>query len=253
MKPYLLIALALSVAALSSSAPDKPSDAITGQQAQQILEELRQVHALLDKLLSAAPAPATAPAAPRPELPRASFKIDSTAQHIGKNDAPLTVVEFVDYECSYCRQFHQTTFRDIRKNYVDTGRVRFYTIDFPLDMHSNARKASVAAYCAAEQGQFWSMREALIGNGNRLAGEGIADIARSLYLDMPPFQNCLASTKYDAVIQKHVDAATALGVSGTPTFVVGRTTREGVEGALLVGASPYASFDDELKKLDPSK
>lgn len=163
--PLAAFFLALLAGAQDEPAPLQDKTApMTSQQGQDLLDELRRVRALLERLQIK---PSGSPSAPavQPEAPRVVFRLDSAAQHIGRDNAPLTVVEFTDYQCSYCRQFHQTTFRELRKNYIETGKLRFYTVDFPLEMHPNAPRAAVAAYCASEQGQFWSMRDALIASG----------------------------------------------------------------------------------------
>jgi protein-disulfide isomerase len=224
---------------------------MTRDQGDAMLEELRQIKALLEKLQVKPGAPgAAAQAAPAEEFRKASLELDESFSWIGKNDAPITVVEFTDYECPYCRQFHISTFQTLRKNYVDPGKVRFVTVDLPLDIHSNSHKAALAARCAGDQGQFWSMRESLISNGNRLAGDTIPDLARGLYLDMPVFQGCLDGAKYSGAIDKTEKLSQSLGITGTPTFLIGKTTASGVDGFIVVGAMPYTDFETQLKKVD---
>ena len=156
MKRLLLLSLAFACAGLTAD-QDTAAGGITRSQGDAILEELRQMLALLEKWQPNAPAQPTPPPAPAPPA-RITLKLDSSLDHIGKDDAPLTIVEFSDYECAYCRQFHLTAYRDIRKNYVETGRVRFFSLDLPLEMHANAKPAALAAHCSGEQGQYWSMR-----------------------------------------------------------------------------------------------
>jgi protein-disulfide isomerase len=254
VKRLFVLSLVLTAVTLAESGPVEPG--ITRKQADAILEELRQLHAMLDKLQLKAPAPAVAGAAatPAPDPVHAALKLDGAVAHLGKDDAPITVVEFTDYECSYCRQFHLTAFRDIRKNYVETGKIRFYSFDLPLEFHKNARPAAaVAAHCAGEQGQFWSMRESLIGNGSRLGPDMILDIARGLYLDIPVFQTCIDRGQYDSRVQATAKQAATLSIQGTPTFVIGKSTPDGVDGNVLIGAMPYANFEAEFKKFEAQK
>jgi len=165
-------------------------------------------------------------------------------------DAPLTIVEFADYQCPFCQRFQATTFEELRKRYVDTGRVRFVSVDFPLEFHPNAPQAAEAAHCAGDQGQFWKMREVLQNNAAKLTPADLGAHARSLYLDTAAFQACLDTGKYkQAVLDEHRKAA-ALAVSGTPTFLIGRSTPNGVDGMLLVGAQPMAAFEAAIKQLD---
>jgi protein-disulfide isomerase len=113
--------------------------------------------------------------------------------------------------------------------------------------------AARAARCAGEQGKFWEMRLGLMRNANLLTPEYITKTAGDLQLDPKAFSACSASTKYDAEIQAETQEGTKLGVGGTPTFVMGRTTATAVEGPMIVGALPYAQFDAKLKSLLDSK
>ena len=109
--------------------------------------------------------------------------------------------------------------------------------------------AARAARCSGEQGKFWEMRWALMRNANLLSPAFISKTASDLKLDGPTFSACAASTKFDDAIQADMAEAAGVGVTGTPTFVVGRTTPSGLEGSVIVGALPYAKFDAKLKEL----
>src|SRR5690242_20402712 len=244
--PILGIALLLSSAA-SAEKKAKPDPGITREQADAILDELKQIHALLEK----SQRQAVAPQAPEP-VNKASLKIGGEPA-LGSKNAPLTMVEFTDYQCAFCRQFHLTTFAEIRKKYIDTGKVRFVTRDLPLDFHPNAFPAAEAARCAGEQGEFWKMRDTLITNANALAPDKLLEYAQSIPLDMPKFRACVDSHKYRDAVRKDFTEAASLKVEGTPTFLIGKTTAEGVDGTLVVGAQPFAAFDARLKELDPAK
>ena len=252
MKRLLLCSLIYASFALAQNKLP-PAGGISKSQADAILEELRQMRAILEKLQLKSPAqPAAAAPQPPPPAPpaRTALNLEASLDHIGKDDAPFTIVEFSDYECGFCRQFHLTGFRELRKNFIETGKVRFYSLDLPLEMHANAKTGALAAHCAGEQGQYWSMREALISNGSRLSPDMITDIARGLYLDVPAIQKCIQAAKYTPVVERAMKQASALSITGTPTFIIGKSTREGVDGSLIVGAIPYASFEAELKKLE---
>jgi protein-disulfide isomerase len=159
------------------------------------------------------------------------------------------MVEFTDLQCPFCRQYMLTSFDEIKKNWIDTGKLRYISRDFPLDFHPQAMPAARAARCAGEQGKFWEMRLGLMRHANLLTPEYIAQTASDLKIDAKSFAACTASTKFDAEIQAETREGTALGVGGTPTFVMGRTTAASVEGPVVVGALPYAQFDAKLKSL----
>jgi protein-disulfide isomerase len=214
---------------------------ITRQQADQILNELRQIRQLLEKQAK--------PQGP-PEQTRATLNLEGT-QMLGSKDAPVTIVEFTDYQCPFCRQFHTTVFNDLKKNYIDTGKVRFYSRDLPLDvLHPNATRAAQAARCAADQGQFWTMRNVMGANPDKLDLDHLSGFATDLKLDTLAFRNCVESEKYKTAVQNDAAEATRIGAQATPTFVIGKSTAEGVDGELVIGAQPYANFEQKIKQLE---
>jgi protein-disulfide isomerase len=224
----------------------KADQGITREQADAILSELKQIRLLLEKNQRVAAAPQA------PEPTKASLKIGA-GPSLGSKDAPVTMVEFTDYQCAFCRQFHLATFPSLRQKYIDTGKVRFITRDLPLDMHANAFPAAEAARCAGEQDQFWKMRDLMITNANALAPDKIVEYAQSIPLDMPKFRACVDSHKYKDSVRKEFEEASSLRIEGTPTFLIGRTTRDGVEGTLLVGALPLPAFEARLKELEQAQ
>ena len=134
--------------AVGAGAADKkktePEPGITRAQADEILDELRQIRQLLEKNAAAAPA-----------APEAGGKVRVKIEKLpvlGDKNAPITMVEFTDYQCGFCQRFHMSTFPEIRKKFIDTGKVRFVSRDLPLDFHSNAMRAAQAARCAGDQG-----------------------------------------------------------------------------------------------------
>src|SRR5690348_16641353 len=121
---------------------------ITKQQADEILDELRQIRQLLEKQQNANA---------QPEQPTRAKVATAGAFAIGSQNEPVTMVEFTDFQCPFCYRFHVNTFNELKKNFIDTGKVRFVSRDLPLDFHPNAMQAAQAGRCAGEQGQFWPM------------------------------------------------------------------------------------------------
>jgi protein-disulfide isomerase len=216
-------------------------EGITRKQADEILSELRQIRQLLQQQNSK-----NTPPEPPPQ--RAALKLEGMPM-LGVKTAPLTIVEFTDYQCPFCQRFHVTTFADLKKNYIDTGMVRFFSRDMPLDFHPNAMRAAQAGRCANEQGKFWQLRDVMAANPNNLDMESIARFATDLKMDAKALRACVESDKYKNVVQNDLLEAMKVGATGTPTFVVGRTTAEGVDGELMVGALPFPMFDEKLKSL----
>lgn len=220
-------------------------EGITKQQADEILNELRQIRQLLEKQAAAAPA-----GQQQEPVTKAVVSIDG-AFSLGSKDAPVTMVEFTDFQCPFCQRFHMSTFGELKKNYIDTGKVRFVSRDLPLDIHPNAMQAAEAARCAGEQGQFWAMRDRMGANPDKLDLNHLVGFAQEFKLDVLRFRSCVENQKYKAAIEKDIQDATKIGANGTPSFVIGRDTPQGVDGELVVGAMPYQVFDQKLKALAP--
>ena len=166
------------------------------------------------------------------------------APSLGRADAPVTIVEFSDYQCPFCQRFFATTLPAIKKEYIDAGKVRYVFRDHPMDqLHPYARKAAEAAHCAGDQGKYWEMHDVLFQNPNALGPPQLAEHARSVGLDSPAFDACLSSGKHAARVQRGVTDGAAAGVQGTPGFVIG-SSKDGsvIEGTPIRGAQPLETF-----------
>lgn len=213
---------------------------ITQQQGDEMLKELRAIRAALERVTP--PPPGEAKEQPAKLTNLGGFVL-------GKPDAPLTLVEFTDLQCPYCNRWSTQVFPQLKATYIDTGLVRFVTRDFPLDFHPQALPSARAARCAGTQGKFWEMRDALVRGFKQLSEPFILSTAEGLKLDMAAFKACAASTTYDAAIMQDLNDGRAVGIEGTPSFVLGRTSPQGVDGILVVGAQPFAAFDAKIKEM----
>src|SRR5581483_4235411 len=165
---------------------------ITRQQADQILQELRQIRQLLEKQQQQPQARQAGP----PEPTRAKLSVEGLKM-LGSKDAPITVVEFTDYQCPFCQRFHTAVFGDMKKNFIDTGKVRFYSRDLPLDsLHPNAMRAAMASHCADDQNQFWAMRDQMASHPDRLELPSLLETAASLKMNTDTFRSCIETGKY---------------------------------------------------------
>jgi len=115
---------------------------------------------------------------------------------LGSKDAPITVVEFTDYQCPFCRQFHVTTFPELKKNFIDTGKVRFYSRDLPLDSMHRTRSERRRRPLRADQGQYWQLRDVMGANPDKLDLESLVAAAAGLKMDTNVFRGCVTSGKY---------------------------------------------------------
>lgn len=152
----------------------------------------------------------------------------------GDLSAPVTIVEFSDFECPYCARFYDQTLPSLLSEYVETGKVKIIFRDFPLGFHSNAQKAAEAAECAGEQGKYWDMHDKLFEDGVTGGVSSFKQYAKDLSLNTATFDSCLDNGDMaDEVKQDMVDGAAA-GVTGTPGFII--------DGELVSGAQPFANF-----------
>jgi protein-disulfide isomerase len=191
---------------------------------------------------AANPAQAQAPSAAEANAPvqRYDIPVDDDPQ-LGPENAPITIVEFSDYECPYCQKFHSETFARLIESYPE--QIRFVYRDFPLaSIHPNAASASEAANCANEQNVFWEYHDLLFSGSKGLSGDAYLAYAQELSLDMTAFGECVDSRRYEDEVQADFDFAARLGVRSTPTFFI--------NGLPLVGAQPFEIFkqviDQEL-------
>ena len=234
-----------AAAALFGGALPVQAQGMTSEQATQILDELKAIRKNLETRPIAQQPAAQAPQAPVSD--KVSYAFVPGTYSMGKEDAPLVLVEYTDYQCPFCQRFHNDAFAQIKTNYIDTGKIRFVTRDFPLSFHENAMKGAVAARCSAEQGKFWDFRHTLIVNASQLQTDRINDYAKNASLDVAKFKTCFESDKYKTAIDKDIAEGTVAGVTGTPAFVLGRVQNGKIEGIRIVGAMPYAQFDAKIQ------
>jgi protein-disulfide isomerase len=166
----------------------------------------------------------------------------------GRADAPLTLLEFTDYQCPFCRRFQAETWPRLKRLYVDTGKVRFIVRDLPLEIHSGAEPAAQAAHCAAEQGRFWPMHDALLASDADLSAAGIERIARAQGLDPTRFKACVSAGNYRSTILRNAAQAHDLGLDGTPAFVLGTVSQGELRGHALMGARPFEDFEAAIRQ-----
>jgi len=175
---------------------------------------------------------------------------------IGDIDAPITIIEFSDFQCPFCARFHVQTLPTIMDEYINEGTVKIVFRDFPIQsIHPNALPASVAAECANEQGKFKEMHDILFEKQNEWNNQEMNktmllfnQYASEMQLEQEKFDSCLRNGKYIEEIKKDLDDGRAYGVSGTPGFFIGNDQIGFIE---LKGAQPFESFkkviDAQLK------
>lgn len=166
---------------------------------------------------------------------------EETVTVMGDENAPVTIVEFSDYQCPFCLRYFQETMPLVKSAYVDTGKVRYVFKDFPItSIHPQAPKAAESAECAGEQDSYWEMHDRLFQgqqedwNNNPDAVNVFKSYAKELGLDTEAFDACLDSGRYADNVAANLNEGGRAGVSGTPTFFI--------NGEKLVGAQPFQAF-----------
>ena len=178
--------------------------------------------------------PRTAPvAADAPADQRVNVSTDGDPS-IGPSDAPITIVEFSDYQCPYCQAWYQQTFDQLMANYPD--KILFVYRDLPLPGHPESLPAAEAANCAGEQGAYWKFHNDLFSGQYSLSRAAYEQYASDLGLDTAAFSACLDDHRYQAEVKADYADAVSIGLSGTPSFVI--------NGRILVGAQPFEQFKE---------
>ena len=180
---------------------------------------------------------------------------------MGDPNAPIQIVEFGDFQCPYCKRFHTQTEPLIISNYIEKGKVYFTYrsagnwVSKHTSGNTESQDAAAASYCAADQGKFWEMHNALFANNRDVENEGsfaserLASIAENLSLDMTTFQDCFDSGKFTDRVQKDYNNAIEAGVQGTPSFLVIYQANGATHTLLVEGAQPYEAFQQTLDKI----
>ena len=256
MKPKTLLPLALILMALVSSRPalsQTNADVESMKKDMQALKEGQQAIQKdiqeIKKLLASRPA---AGAAAADQAVNAVLSVDGEPFK-GEKNAKLTLVEFSEFQCPFCGRHVRDTYPQLEKEYIQTGKVKYVFRDLPLEsIHKNAFKASEAAHCAGEQGKFWEMHDRLFANQNSLEPAMLTAHAQAIGVDSKKFQACLDAGKYAADIRKDIADANRLGITGTPTTVIGMTQPNDPKIKVLRvirGAQGYNAFKAAFDEL----
>jgi protein-disulfide isomerase len=189
------------------------------------------------------PTPANPVSVGAASMPSAQYKL------LGNESAPVRIVEFTDLQCAYCARFARETFPLLRERYIDTGKVRFESVDLPLPMHEFANTAAIAARCAGEQGHYWDYREKLFDEQNLLGQKPFTRFAGALGLDIARFEYCRLQDSQLKDLDTDRKRASVLDIHSTPTFLIGRMVDGRFESETVQGAQPSEVFAARIEKL----
>lgn len=210
----------------------------------------------------------TQAAAPQAVAPQQAPPEDTSPKKVSVDDDPIlgdknakvTLIDFSDYECPFCKRYFDETYSQIKKDYVDTGKVKIVFRDLPLPFHEPmATTEAVAANCARIQGDdttYFKYHDEIFkrtkSNGNGLTKDDLYKISDDLRLNTATLKTCIDDKKQEDEVRKDLADANAAGASGTPTFFIGKSTSDGIiDGTKLIGAQPFSAFktiiDQQLK------
>ena len=243
MNRFVAALLALGLTACT------PANTLTRAEGEALKAEVAGLQERVKQLESAVQALATRANNPGAALVSLPDTTDPN-RRLGRADAPVVIVEFSDLQCPYCRRFDQQTLPWLKREYLDTGKARFESRDYPLDFHAQAVAASLLAHCAAREGKYWELREAVFKVQQSLSLDGLDQAAAAVGLDAAKQAAC---AKDEAAIRQAIEAEKTLGqsvgVQGTPSFLVGRVVNGKVEGTVIVGAGLPETFRKRLEPL----
>ena len=177
-------------------------------------------------------------------------KVDFNAA--GSSDAPITLTEYSDFQCPYCKRFSTETEKQLIDTYVASGKVRFVYRSFGLFVGPESQAAAEAAYCAGDQGKFWEYHDILFANQT---AENVGDFnakrlsafANALGLNMSDFSSCVGNNKYKDRVTKDGIDGTAAGVQATPSFILTYTLNGQVQSSVIQGAQPFSAFQTAIE------
>lgn len=185
-----------------------------------------------------------------PQSTRLSIDTTKGSPVLGDVSAPVTIIEFGDYQCPFCQKWSQNTKPLIEKNYIDTGKVNLIYVDFPI-IGPDSIKAHAGSYCADEQGLYWQYHDFLYANqGHENSGwintNNLKKLVSGIGLDVDAFSLCLDSGKYDDRVKENKNIAAKSGAKSTPSFIV-----IGPDGHAtpISGAQPYSVFQQTIDQM----
>jgi protein-disulfide isomerase len=222
------------------------------EQVAEMQKDLAEIKKLLQE---GARAPAAAPRPAPPGFKEQVVNIGPSPTK-GEDDAPVTLIEYSDYQCPFCARHYREVMPILQKDYIDTGKLRFIMRENPIpSLHRNAMNASIAALCAGEQDRYWDMHNMLFENQKELDVANLKNFASTLGLDTAEFNSCLDDKETQKQIQQDLASSAKLGMRGTPGFYIGLTDPKDPDkvnlSVFISGAQSInqfkASIDDLLK------
>lgn len=249
----LALCCAASAAAAAPVAGTAAGEAAKGRGKPSIAELQGEVRSLRDEvaILAGQIKQLQVQAVSQREPQRESIDLDG-APVLGNRQAKIGIVEFSDFQCPYCRRFHELVYPTLKSRYIDTGKVSFIVKDFPLNFHAHAMSAAIAVNCAREQdpAATWDVQDDLFSHQKDFGDKYFEALAKHFKLDKGRYQACLKDSQVKQRVERELNYGMAAGVSGTPTFFIGRVDGDQLVDALRVeGVQPISVFAQVIASL----
>ena len=227
-----------------SSIQKQLDDLKAGQE--RLSRQVQEIKTLLEQL---AETPTNEPA--KPAAPNVVSANVHGEPFRGTNSARVAIIEYSDFDCSFCGRYARNVFPRVESDYIQSGKIKYFFRDLPEPVDTNAWFKARAARCAGDQGKFWQMHDLLFAHQPATAAEVIA-LTQTLGVDMGEFNQCVSSEKYLQNIQRSAAGAKRMGLYGTPAFLIGTLSDDGDflrVNRVLVGAETYESIKSVLDEL----
>ncbi len=249
---FSLLVLVVAIPVAASTAGEvrelKEEVKVLQQGQEQMQKDLTEIKKLLEQGAKAAPAPTA-----RTPFEAKDLEVGKSAFQ-GNADATVTLFAYSDYQCPYCRRHATMVMPQVVKEYVDSGKLRLVMREYPIEtIHPRAFAAAQAALCAGTKGKYWEMHDLIFANQKALSDDELKSHAQTLELDAAGFEACLSDEETDNRIRAEIQEAQSMGITGTPSFVIGLTDPEDSNEVRVTqyirGAQPFTAFQGAIDSL----
>lgn len=217
------------------------------QELRLVVKEVVSLNAKLDALNSKQKAPNQAGNAAELDI---TINLPAQNKRLGSSDAKYAMVEFMDYQCPYCIRYAKQTLPTLKQRYIDNGQLQYFIRDYPLEFHSKAEGAAIAANCAAKQSKYWPMHDQLVQNAKKLGNDLYLEIAQNIDLDIDAFTQCQLDPKMKEFVAADFEYGSKVGTRGTPNFYIGKIEGDTIVDVVQIsGARSAQAFDKAIQQV----
>lgn len=255
MLARMLAGAAMSTSLLFGQAASKPVPNVATMQAEidalkagqhRMEEELAEIKALLKDRGGRSEVPVMSP-------PPSTLTINVFGEPFkGSSKARVAILEYSDFDCSFCAKYATELYPKLKSAYLDTGKVKYFFRDLPMPEHATAMQKARIARCAGEQDRFWEAHDLLFREQKTITGNELSHLIQALNLEGVSFTNCVGSDRYAEIIRRSAQSAQRMRIHGTPAFLLGALSEDGAlltATKIVLGAESYEAFQKTLDEL----